>query len=76
MGEISIREMRRLLASLEERLEKEGEIMLPRRGKPIARILPVRKAAPRRPSHADLRAAMKRSETGSEAYVREDRDAR
>ena len=77
MGEISVRELRGLLRSLEDRLESEGELLLTRRGKPIARLLPVkRNAGMKRRSHADLRAAIRPLPTGSEKHVREDRDGR
>ncbi len=77
MGEISVRELRELLRSLEDRLESEGELLLTRRGKPIARILPVeRRRGASRPSHADLRASIRPLATGSERHVRADREER
>ena len=77
MGEISVRELRELLRSLEDRLESEGELLLTRRGKPIARILPVeRRKGADRPSHADLRASIRPLVTGSERHVRADREER
>ena len=53
MRTLNVREMRRVLGSLDEILEEVGEILLVRRGVPVARITPVVPA--RRPSHAALR---------------------
>ena len=75
MRKVSIREIRELLPELEKGLAKEGEIIITRRNKPIARLLPVDTPAAR-PSHARLRAAMKPLKQGSETLIREDRDAR
>ncbi len=74
MREISIREMRENLGRLAEMMEQEGELLLTRRGRPIARIVAV---APRRrmASHADLRARMPPL-APSEDLIREDRDGR
>lgn len=72
---MSVRDLRAALARLERVLAEEGEVVLTRRGKQIARILP---SAPARamPSHAEFRALMPRLETGSETLVRADRDGR
>jgi len=75
MKTVSIRELRRVLARLDDVLEREGELLVTRHGRPIARVVPAR-AARAMPSHASLRAAMQRLSVGSEALVREDRDAR
>jgi len=74
MREISIREMRANLGRLAELMEREGELVLTRRGQAIARIVSV---APRRrmASHADLRRKMPRL-SPSEDLIREDRDGR
>ena len=75
MREMSIREMRAELGRLGEVLDSEGEVVVTRHGKPIARVLPL--GAPRkRPSHDDLRSSMPRLERGSEDVVRADRDGR
>ena len=72
---LSIREVRGALARLEEIVEAEGEILITRHGKAVARIVPVER--PRRlPSHKDLRASMPLQKTPSEVLIREDRDAR
>jgi antitoxin (DNA-binding transcriptional repressor) of toxin-antitoxin stability system len=75
MRSLSVREMRAALPRLERLLDEEGEIVLTRNGKPVARVLPmVRKGGI--PSHADLRARMPRLEVGSEVLIRQDRDER
>lgn len=75
MKRLSVREVRAELTSLDELLSKEGEVLITRRGKAIARLLPVRSAqAP--PSHAALRSSMPRLKVGSERLVRRDRDER
>ena len=75
MRKLSIREMREQLGSLDLLVQSEGEVLITRRGVPIARLLPVKGTRPR-PSHAELRSAMQRLETPSEAIVRDDRDQR
>ena len=75
MRELSIREMRENLGTLDRLVEHEGELLVTRRGIPIARILPV-KGSQARPDHAELRSAMQKLETSSEALVRADRDQR
>lgn len=75
MREISVREVRMLLPRLAEVLAREGEIVITRRGKPLARLVPAGPAEGM-PSHAEFRARMPRLDAGSERYVREDRDDR
>jgi len=75
MKELSIREAREELAHLEELLDREGEITLTRRGKPIARFVPVVRRRPI-PSHRRLRESMAPLSTPSEELVREDREHR
>jgi antitoxin (DNA-binding transcriptional repressor) of toxin-antitoxin stability system len=74
MKQLSIREVRSELPRLDELLSQEGEIVITRRGKPIARVLPARRAKGM-PSHAGLR-ALPRLSRGSENYIRADRDQR
>lgn len=75
MKTMSIREMRSELGRLGEVLEDEGEVIITRHGRPIARVVPL--AGPRRrPRHDELRSSMPRLERGSERVVRADRDAR
>ena len=73
MKNLSIREVRKELAQLDELLASEGEIVVTRRGQPIARLLPLRSRRGM-PSHADLRASMPPLQTGSEELVRTERD--
>jgi antitoxin (DNA-binding transcriptional repressor) of toxin-antitoxin stability system len=75
MRKLSIREARESLPSIGELLAKEGEILLTRRGRPIARILAL--SGPRRlPSRANLRSKMPRRLVPSEILVRADRNER
>jgi antitoxin (DNA-binding transcriptional repressor) of toxin-antitoxin stability system len=74
MKELSIREMRAALGKLDELLEEEGEIVLTRRGRKVARLLPMH---PKRalPSHRDLRARMPLLGPSAD-LIRTDRDER
>lgn len=75
MKELSIREIRQDLTHIDELLATEGEVIVTRRGKPVARLLPV---SPKRKirSMAAFRATMSFQEIPSEVLIREDRDAR
>jgi prevent-host-death family protein len=75
MKKLSIRQVRKELAQLDELVSREGEVVVTRRGQPIARVLPLRNKQ-RMPSHADLRASMPRLKKGSEKHVRAERDER
>ena len=75
MKSLSVREVRKELAQIDELVSREGEVVVTRRGKPIARLLPVRSKR-RMPSHADLRASMPRLKNGSEKLIRSERDER
>jgi antitoxin (DNA-binding transcriptional repressor) of toxin-antitoxin stability system len=72
---MSIRDLRAALARLDTVLAEAGEVVVTRRGRAIARILPA-EATRVMPSHAEFRNRMPRLATGSEALVRADRDAR
>ena len=74
MKELSIRQMRASLGRLDELLEKEGEVILTRRGRRVARVLPLK---PKRtlPTHRDLRKRMPLLKPSDE-LVRADRDER
>lgn len=74
MRTLSIREMRGALGKLDEILVEEREIIVARRGRAIARVLPIHPVR-EMPSHADLRAQMPRLSSSAE-LIREDRDAR
>ena len=75
MKKLSIQEVCKELAQLDELVSREGEVVVTRRGQPIARVLPLR-SKKRMPSHADLRASMPRLKKGSERHVRAERDER
>lgn len=75
MKSVSVRDMRNALSTLDELVAKEGELLVTRRGKPIARVLPVgRSGGP--PSHLALRKSMPHLKHSSEDLVRKDREAR
>ena len=74
MRELSIREMRASLGRLDELLDEEGEIIVTRRGKKVARVSPIRPKR-RLPSHRDLRARMPLVRSSAE-ILRADRDER
>jgi prevent-host-death family protein len=75
MKQVSVRDIRSKLTHLEEMLAVEGEIVITRRGEPIARILPV--ALHRGiPSRAASRARLPKQKVPSEVYLREERDER
>ena len=75
MRKLSTREVREHLTELEDLIAKEGELLLTRRGRPVARILPVT-GARRLPSRARLRSQMPRLSTPSEVLLRKERDER
>ena len=75
MKESNIREARRSLSHLERLLAAEGEVTIVRRGKAVARVIPMAKTLAM-PSHRDLREKMPRMRKGSERLIRKDRDAR
>jgi len=75
MKKLSIREIRQSLSQLDHLLAVEGEVMLTRRGEPIARVVQVNRRRPI-PSHRDLRKGMRKMLSGSEKLVREGRDSR
>jgi antitoxin (DNA-binding transcriptional repressor) of toxin-antitoxin stability system len=74
MKELSIREMRAALGTLDELLDREGEIILTRRGKKVARVVPIT-VKRRLPSHRDLRRRMPVLKSSTD-LVRIDRDGR
>lgn len=73
--EMSIREMRQQLTQLQVVLEQTPEIIITRRGKPLARVVPMGNTR-KRPDHAKLRAMQPRLRLGSETLIRADRDER
>jgi antitoxin (DNA-binding transcriptional repressor) of toxin-antitoxin stability system len=75
MKKISIREARQSLTHLDRILAGEGEVVITRRGEPIARLARIGRKRPI-PSHRHLREAMRPMRRGSEEIIRLDRDAR
>jgi len=76
MKKLTIRQTRQALSHLDQLLEAEGEVMITRRGAPIARLIQIDNKKRPIPSHKDLRDSMPRMRRGSEELIREDRDAR
>ncbi len=75
MKAISIRKMRSELGHLGQLVDEEGEVVVTKHGKPIARLLPLKGARPM-PDHAPLRSRMPILKTPSSGLIREDRDER
>ena len=75
MMKLSIREARQSLSSIEQILTLEGAVTITRRGKEIARVIPIIGAVSI-PSHSNLREKSLRLKRGSEQLVRADRDER
>lgn len=75
MSRLSIRDVRAALPRIDELLAREGEIVVTRRGEPLARLVPIARPRPV-PSHAALRAALPRLAVPSEQVIRVDRDGR
>lgn len=75
MKTVSVRSMRSALARLDDVIAAHGELLLTKRGRPIARIVPLRPTQPL-PTHADLRASMPRLARPSEDLLRAERDER
>lgn len=73
MRSMSIRELRAALPTIAQIVEREGDVVLTRHGRPLVRVVPLE---PRRnaPSHADLRAGMAPMAVASEDLVRADRE--
>jgi antitoxin (DNA-binding transcriptional repressor) of toxin-antitoxin stability system len=75
MRKLTIRQTRQSLSQLDRLLAAEGELMITRRGEPIARIVSVVSKRPA-PSHRALREKMREIKIGSEELLREERNAR
>ena len=75
MRTLSIREARAALSHIEEIVDREGEVLITRHGRPVARLVPVQRTRPV-PSHRALRQRMAPLPTGSEVLVRRERDER
>lgn len=74
MRELSIRQIRTALSRIEEILAREGEIVVTRHGRPVARVVPV--LGRELPSHAELRGRMRRLTRASAEVIRAERDER
>lgn len=73
--ELNIREMRANLGRLAELVAAEGELLISRRGQPIARVLPMSQHR-QPPDHADLRQRMALLQPSSAELIRAERDER
>ena len=74
MREMSIRQLREALTHLGEIIDREGQFVVTRHGRPLAKVVglnPCRRA----PSHAELRASICQLAMGSETLIRADRDS-
>jgi antitoxin (DNA-binding transcriptional repressor) of toxin-antitoxin stability system len=78
MKTLTIREAREGLSHPERMFADDDEVLVVRRGKPVARILPLESATQPRflPSLKWLRDQMPLQQVASEILIREDRDAR
>jgi len=75
MKKLSIRQAREALTNIDELLAREGEVVITKRGKAVARLLPAQPRKPA-PSHADLRASIRPQAIPSEALIGAERDER
>jgi antitoxin (DNA-binding transcriptional repressor) of toxin-antitoxin stability system len=75
MKEISVREARQIIGKLDDILEKEGEVQITKRGKPIAKICALNSTR-RMPSHKSLRNRMSQMKKESVDLIRSERDDR
>jgi antitoxin (DNA-binding transcriptional repressor) of toxin-antitoxin stability system len=73
MKKLTVREVRQSLSHLDQLLATEEEVIITRRGDPIAKVVQVGRKRPI-PSHHDLRDGMKRMQKGSETLLRKDRE--
>jgi len=71
---MTIREARASMGRLDEILQRRGDVLITRRGKPIARVSAVEDMRLEVPSHDDLRCLMPRMRLGSEKLLREERE--
>ncbi len=71
--QISIRELREALPAIEQLVEREGELVITRHGRPLAKVVSLQPGR-RMPTHDDLRASIGTGPVGSEQLIREERD--
>ena len=75
MKNLNIRQARQALPHLKQILATEGEIIITKRGEPVARLMQIGRNLPM-PSHRDLRKKMLRMRKSSSQLIRADRDER
>jgi antitoxin (DNA-binding transcriptional repressor) of toxin-antitoxin stability system len=75
MKELSVRDMRANIGRLDELVAAEGELVICRHGRPIARVLPMAQHR-KPPDHADLRSCMAPLQAPSAGLIRAERDER
>ena len=73
MKNLNVRELRANFGRLDELVAEAGELIVMRRGKPIARIMPIAQSRPW-PDHADLRAQTPPLAMPSATLIRAERD--
>ena len=76
MREISVKEARQRFREVLDRVEKGEEIVVLRRGRPVARLVPPEQKGKRLPSLSELRRSIAQEGTPSVELLREERDAR
>ncbi len=76
MAKVNVREAREQLPDLLDRVEHGEEVVVVRRGKPVARLVPVEHAAKRLPSLSQFRQSIGSKGTSSVDLVRRERDER
>ena len=76
MAKVNVREAREQLPDLLDRVEHGEEVVVVRRGKPVARLVPVEHTAKRLPSLSGFRQSIGSKGTSSVELVRRERDER
>lgn len=76
MLKISMKDARQRFRELLDRVEQGEEIIVLRRGRPVARFIPPEKKGKRLPVLDDFRQSIGTTGTSSAQLVREERDAR
>jgi len=77
MQQVSVREVRDNLRAVLDRAEAGEEIVITRRGKEVARIVPPRRESARFPDLTEFRKSIKlRGESASETVIKMRREAR
>ncbi len=76
MAKVNVREAREQLPDLLDRVEHGEEVIVVRRGKPVARLVPVEHMAKRLPSLSSFRQSIGSKGTSSVDLVRRERDER